>query len=198
MEKIVAATQNKGKIREIDEITSKLGFSVISREEAGVPEDFDTDETGTTFEENSQMKAEDIMRITGMSAVADDSGLVVDALGGEPGVYSARYAGEDHDDAANRKLVLKRMEGVPEEERTARFVCVVTLVRPDGSKTVCRGTVEGHIIEEERGENGFGYDPIFVPEGYDRTFAEMTAEEKNGISHRGNALKALEEKLGNI
>ena len=198
MEKIVAATQNKGKIREIDEITSKLGFSVISREEAGVPADFDTDETGTTFEENSEMKAEDIMRITGMSAVADDSGLVVDALGGEPGVYSARYAGEDHDDAANRKLVLKRLEGVPEEERTARFVCVVTLVRLDGSKTVCRGTVEGHIIEEERGENGFGYDPIFVPEGYDRTFAEMTAEEKNGISHRGNALKALEEKLGNI
>ncbi len=196
MEKIVAATKNKGKIKEIDAITSQLGFSVIPRDEAGVPEEFDTDETGTTFEENSELKAVDIMKLTGMTAVADDSGLEVDALGGEPGVYSARYAGEEHNDQANRTLVLSKLEGVPFEKRTARFVCVVTLARPDGSKVVARGTVEGHIIEEERGTNGFGYDPIFMPEGYDRTFAEMTAEEKNGISHRANALKKLEEMLG--
>lgn len=196
MEKLVAATKNKGKIKEIYAITKELGFTVIPRDEAGVPDDFDTEETGQTFEENSELKAADIVRLTGMCAVADDSGLEVDALGKEPGVYSARYAGEEHDDAANRKLVLSKLEGVPYEKRTARFVCVVTLARPDGSRTVARGTVEGHIIEEERGDNGFGYDPIFVPEGYDRTFAEMTAEEKNGISHRANALKKLGEMLG--
>ena len=195
MEKIVAATQNKGKIREIDEITSKLGFSVISREEAGVPADFDTDETGTTFEENSEMKARDILEMTGIAAVADDSGLVVDALGGEPGVYSARYAGEEHNDAANRKKILEKLSGVPDEARTARFVCVVTLAMPGGETLQARGTVEGKIIEEERGENGFGYDPIFIPDGYDRTFAQMSAEEKNGISHRANALAALAELL---
>lgn len=195
MEKIIAATKNKGKIREINAITEKLGISVIPRDEAGVPEDFDTDETGSTFEENSEMKARDILEMTGIAAVADDSGLVVDALGGEPGVYSARYAGEEHNDAANRKKILEKLSGVPDEARTARFVCVVTLAMPGGETLQARGTVEGKIIEEERGENGFGYDPIFIPDGYDRTFAQMSAEEKNGISHRANALAALAELL---
>ena len=198
METVVAATKNKGKIAEIDRITSGLGFKVISRAEAGVPEGFDTEETGSTFEENSRLKAMDMVRLTGLAAVADDSGLVVDALGGEPGVYSARYAGEDADDGDNRKKLLSKIKDVPEDERTARFVCVVTLVTPDGKELQARGTVEGRIIDEERGENGFGYDPVFVPDGYDRTFAEMDAEEKNGISHRGSALSALARMLEEI
>ena len=186
MEKIIAATKNKGKIREINAITEKLGISVIPRDEAGVPEDFDTDETGSTFEENSEMKARDILEMTGIAAVADDSGLVVDVLAAVSGVLSQEE---------NRKKILEKLSGVPDEARTARFVCVVTLAMPGGETLQARGTVEGKIIEEERGENGFGYDPIFIPDGYDRTFAQMSAEEKNGISHRANALAALAELL---
>lgn len=196
--KIIAATTNVHKIREIDAITKHYCMDIISRKDAGVPEDFDIIEDGTTFEENSYKKAFAIMKLTGMPAVSDDSGLVVDALGGAPGVYSARYAGVDGEeaDAANRKKVLGELEGVPFEKRTGRFVSVITLVYPDGHTLVARGECEGHIITEEKGENGFGYDCMFQPLGFDITFGQFDPEEKNKISHRGNALKKLAHLLG--
>ncbi len=196
--KIIAATTNKHKIREIDAITKNYGMDLVSRSDAGVPEDFDVIEDGTTFEENSYKKAFAIMKLTGMPAVADDSGLVVDALGGAPGVFSARYAGVDGEeaDAANRKKVLHELEGVKMKERTGRFVCVITLVYPDGKALVARGECEGHITAEEKGENGFGYDCMFQPIGYDITFGQFDPDEKNKISHRANALKKMARLLG--
>ena len=196
--KIIAATTNKHKIREIDAITKNYGMDLVSRSDAGVPEDFDVIEDGTTFEENSYKKAFAIMKLTGMPAVADDSGLVVDALGGAPGVFSARYAGVDGEeaDAANRKKVLHELEGVKMKGRTGRFVCVITLVYPDGKALVARGECEGHITAEEKGENGFGYDCMFQPIGYDITFGQFDPDEKNKISHRANALKKMARLLG--
>ena len=196
--KIIAATTNKHKIREIDAITKNYGMDLVSRSDAGVPEDFDVIEDGTTFEENSYKKAFAIMKLTGMPAVADDSGLVVDALGGAPGVFSARYAGVDGEeaDAANRKKVLHELEGVKMKGRTGRFVCVITLVYPDGKALVARGECEGHITAEEKGENGFGYDCMFQPIGYDITFGQFEPDEKNKISHRANALKKMARLLG--
>lgn len=191
--KIIAATTNKHKIREIDAITKHYGMDLVSRSDAGVPENFDVIEDGTTFEENSYKKAFAIMKLTGMPAVADDSGLVVDALGGAPGVFSARYAGIDGEeaDAANRKKVLQELDGVELKDRTGRFVCVITLVYPDGKSLVARGECEGHITTEEKGENGFGYDCMFQPIGYDITFGQFDPDEKNKISHRANALKKM-------
>ena len=151
--KIIAATKNKNKLREFGEILK--GFEIISQEEAGV--DIDVEETGTTFEENSYLKAKAIYDITGITTIADDSGLCVDALGGEPGVYSARYGGEGYDDKGRVQLLLKNMKDVPDEERTARFVCVITLVGDEGVLTA-RGECEGRIDYEPKGENGFGYD----------------------------------------
>lgn len=196
--KIIAATTNKHKIREIDAITKNYGMDLVSRSEAGVPEDFDVIEDGTTFEENSYKKAYAIMQLTGMPAVADDSGLVVDALGGAPGVFSARYAGVDGEDAdaANRKKVLHELEGLEMEDRTGRFVCVITLVYPDGKVLVARGECEGHITMEEKGKNGFGYDCMFQPIGYNITFGQFDPDEKNKISHRANALKKMARLLG--
>ena len=196
--KIIAATTNKHKIREIDAITKNYGMDLVSRSEAGVPEDFDVIEDGTTFEENSYKKAYAIMQLTGMPAVADDSGLVVDALGGAPGVFSARYAGVDGEDAdaANRKKVLLELEGVKMEDRTGRFVCVITLVYPDGKVLVARGECEGNITMEEKGKNGFGYDCMFQPIGYNITFGQFDPDEKNKISHRANALKKMARLLG--
>ncbi len=188
--KIIAATKNKNKLREFGEILK--GFEIISQEEAGV--DIDVEETGTTFEENSYIKAKAIYDITGITTIADDSGLCVDALGGAPGVYSARYGGEGYDDKGRVELLLQNMKDIPDGERSARFVCVITLVGKDGVLTA-RGECEGRIDYEPKGGNGFGYDPVFFVEQYNKTMAEATPEEKNAISHRGKALKIFAEKL---
>ena len=203
---IVAATRNAHKIREIDQITSQFGMKIISRDEAGVP-DVEIVEDGKTFEENSYKKAYEIMKLCGQITIADDSGIEADCLGGAPGIYSARYAamsddltedyapGEDSDDEENNRKLIRLISPYPYEERTGRFVSVITMVFPDGESITARGTVEGHILTEERGSGGFGYDPMFVPDGYDKTFGELPADLKNRISHRANALKALKEKL---
>lgn len=188
--KIIAATKNKNKLREFSEILK--GFEIISQEEAGV--DIDVEETGTTFEENSLLKAKAIFEATGITAIADDSGLCVDALGGEPGVYSARYGGEGYDDEGRVQLLLKNMKDIPEGKRTARFVCAITMVGKDGTITA-RGECEGKIDHSPKGENGFGYDPVFFVDKYGKTMAEISSEEKNSISHRGKALKIFAEKL---
>ena len=169
---IVAATQNKHKIVEIEAITKEFGMDIISRDEAGVP-DIEIVEDGTTFEANSYKKAYEIMKLCGKITIADDSGLEVDCLDGAPGVYSARFAG------------------------TGRFVSVITMVFPDGESLVARGEVEGHLVLEEKGNHGFGYDPLFVPLGYENTFGELDSELKNRISHRARALQKLREELQN-
>jgi XTP/dITP diphosphohydrolase len=199
MKRIIAATRNEGKIREMNAITEELGIAIISRDEAGVPP-VEIEETGTTFEENSYIKAKAIMEMTGEPALADDSGICCDYLGGAAGVQSARWSGGDDEDN-NAKLV-RLTEPVPPEERIARYVCVMTLVYPDGETLRARGEIEGMIITEPRGDGGFGYDPYFVPRGEGvapgetRTFAEFPAEEKNAISHRRRALDDLVAKLG--
>ena len=205
MKTVVAATRNKHKINEIGEITGKIGMHIISRDDAGVPP-VEIPETGKTFEENSYIKAYEIMKLCGQITVADDSGLVVDCLDGAPGVYSARFAGfeglwpegengVDTEDSDNNAKLVRLIRDVPYEERTARFVSVITMVYPDGKAIVAEGTVEGHLLLEEKGENGFGYDPLFVPEGYDQSFGELGQEIKNTISHRARALQVLHEKL---
>ena len=188
--KVILASNNKHKLEEIRKITAPLGYEVISQSEAGC--NFDVEETGTTFEENSYLKAKAIMEASGCPTIADDSGLVVDALGGEPGVYSARYAGEGCTDDDNNELLLRRMESVPDGERSARFVSVITMLFPDGRKLVAKGTVEGRIDRCLDGEGGFGYDPLFIPDGYDRSFGVLSSEIKNSISHRAKALSELE------
>lgn len=192
--KIVAATGNKHKIEEIESITKKFGMNVITKAEAGVAE-LDVEETGTTFEENSFIKAEAIMKATGMPAIADDSGLEADALDGAPGVYSARFSGEDATDESNNIKLMQLMEDVPDDKRGARFVSVVTLCFPDGTVVSARGECPGTLRRSPRGDGGFGYDPLFVPDGYEKTYAELTAEEKNSISHRAKALEILRDKL---
>lgn len=194
MDVIIAASRNRHKIEEIEEITGKFGMKVISRDDAGLPQD-EIEEDGDTFESNSLKKASEIMKLCGQATIADDSGLMVDCLGGAPGVYSARFAGEDCDDDKNNAKLLALLENVPYKERRAKFVSVITLIYPDGETVTARGECEGHIIGEPEGDNGFGYDPLFVPDGYQRTFAQLTAEEKNAISHRAKALKELERLL---
>lgn len=191
---MIAASSNAHKIKEIQSIMSKFGVKVVSRKEAGVPE-FEIEEDGETFEENSLKKAEAIMKATGKLTVADDSGLMVDYLGGAPGVYSARFAGEECDDEKNNEKLLKHLEGLPAEDRKAKFVSVITLMFPDGNTIVARGERPGRIIETPTGENGFGYDPLFVPDGLSKTFAQLSDKEKNSISHRARALEKLEEIL---
>lgn len=194
MKRIIAATRNEGKIREMNAITRELGIAILSRDEAGVPP-VEIEETGATFEENSYIKAKAIMEMTGEPALADDSGICCDYLGGAPGVMSARWSGGDDEDN-NAKLV-RLTRDVPPDERIARYVCVMTLVFPDGEAIRARGEIEGLIITEPRGTGGFGYDPYFVPRGEGvkpgdtRTFAEYPAEEKNAISHRGRALQEM-------
>lgn len=188
--KIIAATKNKNKLREFGEILR--GFEIISQEDAGI--DIDVEETGTTFEENSLLKAQAIYDATGIAAVADDSGLCVDALGGEPGIYSARYGGEGLTDPERVQILLKNMENIPEGKRTARFVSVITMVDEKGILTA-RGECEGKITDAPKGENGFGYDPVFYVEQYKKTMAEISSEEKNAISHRGKALEIFAKKL---
>jgi XTP/dITP diphosphohydrolase len=189
---VVAATQNAHKIRELTEITGAFDLNVISRADAGIP-DFEIEEDGATFEENSLKKARVVMEYCGEAAIADDSGLIADALGNAPGVMSARFAGAigASADAENNKKLLALMENVPDHERTGRYVSVVTLVFPDGRVIAARGECEGLIGREERGAGGFGYDPLFTPAGFDKTFAELSRAEKNAISHRAKALAAL-------
>ena len=191
---IVCATQNKHKIEEIEGITGKFGMKIISRDEAGVPP-VEIVEDGETFEENSYKKAHEIMMLCGKPTMADDSGLMVDYLGGAPGVFSARFAGEEGNYEKNNEKLLRLLEGVDNGQRTAKFVTVITMLFPDGDKIVARGECHGRIITAPCGENGFGYDPIFVPEGRNKTFAQMSADEKNAISHRALALKELERIL---
>lgn len=191
---IVAASRNKHKIEEIEAITKKFGMSIISRDEAGVPP-VEIVEDGETFEENSFKKADEIMKLCGKITLADDSGLMVDYLCGAPGVYSARFAGEDGNDEKNNDKLLKLLDGVPAKERTAKFVSVITMVYPDGTVLSARGECPGRIITVPTGDGGFGYDPLFVPDGYEKTFAQLTPEEKNAISHRAAALTELEKLL---
>ena len=191
---IVAATQNKGKIREIEAITSQFGMNIVPRDEAGIP-DIDIVVDGETFEENSYKKASEIMKLCGKPTIADDSGLMIDFLDGAPGVYSARFAGPECDDAANNAKMVELLKDVPYEKRTARYVAVITMIFPDGDTLVARGEIEGHIMLEPEGFNGFGYDPYFRPVGYDHTFGVIDPEIKNRISHRANALVKLKELL---
>ncbi len=207
---IIFATGNKGKIREICDIIEDPDITVLSMKEAGVAAD--PDENGSSFEENALIKARavaDVIRRqkmdgtlsfdteeTQVTVMSDDSGLVIDALGGEPGIYSARYLGYDTDYNYKMEQIMKRMENVPEKERTARFVAAVGAVFPDGSEHVVRGAMEGVIAHGIYGENGFGYDPFFYLPEYGKTSAEITEEEKNAISHRGKALRAMLSLLG--
>lgn len=191
---IVAATQNKGKIREIEAITSEFGMTIIPRDEADIP-NIEIVEDGETFEENSYKKAYEIMKLCGKPTIADDSGIMIDYLEGAPGVYSARFAGEECDDDANNAKMLRLLEGVPYEKRTAKYVAVITLIYPDGETLVARGEIHGHIMLEAEGSNGFGYDPYFQPDGYEHTFGVIDSETKNKISHRANALIKLRQLL---
>lgn len=189
--KLILASNNKDKLREFKEILEPLGFEVKSQREEGIV--LEAEENGTTFAENSYIKAKALYDIAHCAVVADDSGLEVDYLGGEPGVYSARYGGDDVDDVGRCYLVLDKLKGVPDEKRTARFVAVITYINEHGESAQFRGTIEGRIGYERIGEHGFGYDPIFMVG--DRSTAELDPEEKNAISHRGKALRALREYL---
>lgn len=189
--KIILASNNKNKIVELKQILFPLGYEIISQSEAGV--NIEVEESGTTFEENSMIKAKAIYEISKMPVIADDSGLEVDYLGKAPGVYSHRYAGENATDKDRCKKILNELDGVSDEKRTARFVCVISYIDSNGNVSVMRGECEGFIGKEMKGDNGFGYDPIFMIG--DRSFAEISSEEKNTISHRANALKKLTEKL---
>lgn len=189
MREIIIATKNAGKVKDFETLFSPKGFKVKSL--LDFPEIEDVEETGVTFAENATLKAESISSALNKPVIADDSGLAIDALNGEPGVYSARYAGENKDDNANIEKVLQKLNDVPFEKRTARFHCALAIAVPGKRTEIVEGTCEGHILEEKRGENGFGYDPIFFVEKWRCSMAELTKEQKNQISHRANALKRL-------
>ena len=192
--KIVLASQNRHKLAEIQAILSRYDMDLVLQSDLGIQ--IDVEETGTTFEENSMLKAKAVVEATGLPAIADDSGLCVDVLGGAPGIFSARYGAPDCvTDRDRLNYLLQNMRGVRSEERTARFVCVITLLYPDGRKLVARGSCEGMIAFEPGGEDGFGYDPVFYVPSQGCTFAQMGAERKNKISHRANALLRLEQML---
>ena len=192
--KVVLASKNKHKLVEISQITEKFGFDLVLQSELGV--DIDVEENGSTFEENSFIKAEAVMKATGLPALADDSGIAVDALNGEPGIYSARYGFDDSlDDWGRLELLLKNTEHVPDGQRQAQFVCVITMVTPEGKTIQARGEIHGELLRAPVGENGFGYDPIFYYPPLGMTTAELSPEVKNSVSHRGNALKIFYEKL---
>ncbi len=194
MSKLVLATGNRGKLAEIMEIVVPLGIKVVPQSEFAVPE---VEESGLSFVENAILKARNAARHSGLPALADDSGLEVDALHGAPGIYSARYAGDDRDDQANNRLLLSRLAGIPAEKRTARFQCVIVFLRrpDDPVPLISHAGWEGRIVEQPRGENGFGYDPLFLVGGMRCTSAELSAAEKNRISHRGRALAMLVRQL---
>lgn len=194
--RIIFATGNEGKMKEIRMIMADLGLEILSMKEAGLYAD--VDENGATFEENAIIKAKGIAELCEDIVLADDSGLEVDALNKEPGVYSARYMGEDTSYRIKNANLIERLHGVPDEERTARFVCAIAAVLPDGRILETRETIEGRIGYEERGENGFGYDPIFMVPELGKSTAELSPEEKNVLSHRGKALRLMKEKLKEV
>ena len=195
--KLILASRNQKKIREMEALLSRFvgGVQILSLDDVGFKGDIE--ENGATYEENALIKARTAVAASenNYAAIADDSGLSVDALNGAPGVYSARYAGGHGDDAANNALLLQNLSDVPAEGRTARFVCCIACVFPDGTSFTVRGETEGLIIEDARGEGGFGYDPYFYYEPFGKTFAELTADQKNAISHRGKAVEKLAERL---
>ena len=203
--KLVLASKNEKKLAEMNAILSELGVEVCSEAQAGV--DVDVEETGTTFEENSLLKARAVMEASGLPAIADDSGLCVDALNGAPGVYSARYAGEHGNDAANNEKLMAEMQNVPVGQRAAKFVSAVCLILPDGRELVVTGECPGSVALTPAGDNGFGYDPLFIPDAVGlpgggtvpntahRTYAELADAEKDAISHRGRAMEKLEAEL---
>ena len=192
--KVVLASKNPHKLVEISKITEKFGFDLVLQSELGV--DIDVEENGTSFEENSLIKARAVMEATGLPALADDSGIAVDALNGEPGIYSARYGFDDTlDDWGRLLLLLKNTEHVPDGERQAQFICVISFITPDGQVIQARGEIHGELLREARGENGFGYDPIFYYPPMGLSTAEMSPEDKNQVSHRANALRVFYDKL---
>lgn len=191
--KIIFATKNKGKLKEIKQIMKDTNFEVISMSEAGI--NIEIEETGTTFEENAIIKATAVMKESGLPALADDSGLEIDYLDKAPGVYSSRYMGEDTPYDIKNNHILELLKDVSKEQRTARFVSVIAAVFPDNTTITTKGTIEGIIGYEQAGENGFGYDPIFLVPEYNMTTAQMSIEQKNEISHRGKALKLMKNKL---
>lgn len=195
MKRIVFATGNAGKIREIREILKELPMEIVSMREAGL--ETNVEENGETYEQNALIKARAVAALASSEDIvmADDSGLEIDYLNGEPGVYSARYLGENTSYRIKNRNLVERLNGVPEEKRTARFVCVIAAVLPDGTELTARGVIEGRIGYEEKGEGGFGYDPIFLVPEFGKTTAELTEVEKNAVSHRGRALQAMNEKL---
>ena len=189
--KIIFATSNEGKMKEVRAILEDIGMEVLSMKEAGIH--VDVVEDGTTFEENAVIKATEIQKVCGEIVLADDSGLEIDYLNKEPGIYSARYMGEDTSYRIKNQNLIDRLEGVEDEKRTARFVCAIAAAFPDGTVEVTRGTIEGRIGYEESGENGFGYDPIFYVPEYGCTTAQLSPEQKNEVSHRGKALREMKE-----
>ena len=191
--KIIFATTNEGKMKEIRMILSDLNVELLSLKDAGIK--VDIEENGTTFEENAIIKAKAICEMTGEIVLADDSGLEVDYLHGEPGIYSARYLGEDTSYDIKNNHIIDLLAGIPDDQRTARFVCVIACAFPDGRTITVRGVIEGRIGYEQKGENGFGYDPILYLPEFGMTSAEITMEQKNAISHRGKALEAMKKEL---
>ncbi len=192
---IIIASNNKGKIREFKNMLEPIGYTVLSQSEAGI--DLEVEETGTSFKENATLKAEAIYNLKHTAVLADDSGIEVEFLNMEPGIYSARYMGLDSDEA-RRNCVLEKMQGVEENKRNARFVCCICYIDENGNKKYAEGYWNGKIAEEAKGENGFGYDPIFIPDGESITSAEMLPEVKNTKSHRARALKELGKILSNM
>ncbi len=190
-QRVVLATRNRGKIGELRRILAEAGLDVVLVGTEAFADLPDVPETGTTFAANALLKAHAVSQFTGLPAVADDSGLCVDALNGMPGIFSARWAGRHGDDEANLDLVLGQLSDVPDGRRGARFVCAAAMCLPDGTERVVEGELAGTLLRERRGSNGFGYDPIFVPLDGVRTTAELTAEDKDAISHRGRAFRAL-------
>ena len=190
---MIFATGNAGKMKEIRMIMADTGMEVLSMKEAGI--EIDIEENGSTYEENALIKARAVAALADTLVLADDSGLEVDWLDREPGVLSARYMGEDTPYSVKNANIIGRLEGVPDEKRTARFVCAIAAVFPDGRELTVRAAIEGRIGYEERGANGFGYDPIFYVPEFGKTTAELTEEEKNQVSHRGKALRLMKEEL---
>lgn len=191
--RLIIASNNSHKIEEIKNILKDLNYEILSLKEANI--DIDVEENGSTFEENSYIKAKAIQDLTGEAVLADDSGLMVYALDGAPGVYSARFAGEHGNDKKNNEKLLELLKDIPDEKRGARFVSVIVLLTADENKFVGNGYVEGRIGHKEKGSNGFGYDPLFIVPDLNKTYAELTSDEKNSISHRKRALEDLKGKL---
>ena len=196
MNEVIIATKNRGKAKDFEALLSPYGIRVLTLFD--VAPDLDIDETGTTFRENAALKAETVAEKLGKMVIADDSGLAVDALDGKPGVYSARYSGEGATDERNIEKLLADLSGVPDEERTARFVCVLAVAAPGAETRFFEGTCEGRILRTPAGENGFGYDPVFYVPKEERTMAQLTPEEKSVVSHRGEAIRSLEEQAGEL